>query len=95
MHSIIIGIICIIGVIRLLFGAFTTDPKIWVLIGDPFYLIGDRVFLNITLAVFAIACLQIRMILLSSKYKNFNYLSYCLISRLIVFNKNLTKIFSK
>jgi hypothetical protein len=95
MHSIIICIISIIGTLRLLFGAFITDPKICVIIADPFYLIGDRVLLNITLAAFAIACVQTRMIFLSSKYKNLNYLSYSLISRLIVLNKNLTKIFSK
>jgi hypothetical protein len=49
MHSIIIVMICMIGTLRLLFGAFVTDPKIWALIADPFYLIGDRVLISITL----------------------------------------------
>jgi hypothetical protein len=67
MHSIIIIMICIIGIIRLLFGAFITDPKIWVLIADPFYLIGDRVLISITLSAFVVAVIKIRMIYISSK----------------------------
>jgi hypothetical protein len=62
MHSIIICIICMIGALRLLFGAFITDPKIWVLIADPFYLIGDRVLINITLVAFVVVGVKARMI---------------------------------
>ncbi len=62
MHSIIICMICIIGALRLLFGAFITDPKIWVLIADPFYLIGDRVLINITLVAFVVVGVKARMI---------------------------------
>jgi hypothetical protein len=62
MHSIIICIICMIGALRLLFGAFITDPKIWVLIADPFYLIGDRVLINITLVAFVGVGVKARMI---------------------------------
>jgi hypothetical protein len=62
MHSIIICMICIIGSLRLLFGAFITDPKIWVLIADPFYLIGDRVLINITLVAFVGVGVKARMI---------------------------------
>jgi hypothetical protein len=52
MHSIIICIISIIGFLRMLLGAYTTDPEIWVLIADPFYLIGDRVLISVLMAVF-------------------------------------------
>jgi len=72
MHSIIIIMICIIGILRLLFGAFITDPKIWVLIADPFYLIGDRVLISITLVAYIVAGIKIRMICISSKYSIFN-----------------------
>jgi len=69
MHSAIICMICIIISLRLLFGAYTTDPKIWILIADPFYLIGDRVLINVALAVIVIAIVDVRMICLSSKQK--------------------------
>jgi hypothetical protein len=62
MYSIIIIMICMIGALRLLFGAFITDPKIWVLIADPFYLIGDRVLINITLVAYVVASVKARMI---------------------------------
>jgi len=68
MHSIIIIVICIIGTLRLLFGTFITDPKIWVFIADPFYSIGDRVLINITLIAFVVASIKLRMICIWSKY---------------------------
>ncbi len=71
-HSIIISIICIIGGLRLLAGAFITDPKIWVLIADPFYLIGNRVLINLVLIVLIVGSLKFRLIYLFSKNKNFN-----------------------
>jgi hypothetical protein len=37
MHSIIICIISIIGSLKFLFGAYTTDPETWVLIANPIY----------------------------------------------------------
>jgi hypothetical protein len=67
MYSIIICIICIIGCLRFLFGANTTDPEIWVLIADPFYLIGDRVLISLIFAVFIVACVKVRMVCLSSE----------------------------
>jgi len=67
MHSIIIIIICMIAVLRLLFGAFVTDPKIWVLIADPFYLVGDQVLISIEITAFIVACVKIRLICLSCK----------------------------
>jgi len=73
MHSIIIIVICIIGTLRLLFGAFVTDPKIWVLIGDPFYLIGDRVLISITLIAYVVVGVKFRMICITSKYSMFIY----------------------
>ncbi len=74
MHSIIIIMICIIGIIRLLFGTFITDPKIWVLIADPFYLIGDRVLISITLIAYVVAGVMARMVCIWSKYSIFNLL---------------------
>jgi hypothetical protein len=72
MHSIIICIISIIGFLRILLGAFTTDPEIWVLIADPFYLIGDRVLLSVLVAVFFLFIVKIRMTFLLSESKHLN-----------------------
>jgi hypothetical protein len=72
-HSAIICMICIILALRVLFGAYITDPKIWVLIADPFYLIGDRVLISIMIAAFIIASVNTRMICLSSKQKRSNH----------------------
>jgi hypothetical protein len=67
MHSIIICIICIIGVLIILFGAYTTDLKMLALIADPFYLIGDRLLISLTFAAFVVASVKARMICLSSE----------------------------
>jgi hypothetical protein len=67
MHSIIICIISIIGVVIILFDAYTTDPEVCVLIAGPFYLIGDRVLINLTLASYVVANVKARMICLSSE----------------------------
>jgi hypothetical protein len=67
MHSIIICIICIIGSLRLLLGVYTTDPKIRAFILDPFYLIGDRVLISLTVVSLIVTNVKSRMIYLSSK----------------------------
>jgi hypothetical protein len=67
MHSIIICMISTFAFLRILLGAYTTDPEIWVLIGDPFYLIGDRVLISLILAAFVVVNVKVRMICLSSK----------------------------
>ncbi len=72
MHSIIICIISIIGILRMLLGAYTTDPEIWVLIADPFYLIGDRVLISVLMAVYFLASVKFRMTLLLSESKHLN-----------------------
>jgi hypothetical protein len=72
MHSIIICIISIIGFLRMLLGAYTTDPEIWVLIADPFYLIGDRVLISVLFAVILIYIVKIRMTFLLSESKHLN-----------------------
>lgn len=72
MHSIIICIISIIGFLRMLLGAYTTDPEIWVLIADPFYLIGDRVLISVLMAVFFLASVKARMTFLLSESKHLN-----------------------
>jgi hypothetical protein len=76
MHSIMICIICMIGALRLLFGAFITDPEIWVIIADPFYLVGDRVLISITLIAFIVVGVKIRMICISRKYQIFHLFSW-------------------
>jgi hypothetical protein len=72
MHSIIICIISIIGILRMLLGAYTTDPEIWVLIADPFYLIGDRVLISVLMAIYFLASVKIRMTFLLSESKHLN-----------------------
>ncbi len=75
MHSIIICIICIIciiGFLRMVLGAYTTDPEIWVLIADPFYLVGDRVLISVLMAVFFLLSIKARMTLLLSESKHLN-----------------------
>jgi hypothetical protein len=72
MHSIIICIISIIGILRMLLGAYTTDPEIWVLIADPFYLIGDRVLISVLMAVYFLASVKFRKTLLLSELKHLN-----------------------
>ncbi len=59
--------ICMILALRILFGAYTTHSKILVLIADPFYLIGDRVLISLTLAVYIVGSLKIRVIYLLSE----------------------------
>ncbi len=59
--------ICLILALRMLFGAYITDPKIWVLIADPFYLIGDRVLISLTLTAYIVGGLKIRAICLLSQ----------------------------
>jgi hypothetical protein len=76
MHLIIIIIICMIGALRLLFGAFVTDPKIWVLIADPFYLIGDRVLINVAIIAFIVVSVKIRLICLSCESNTFQFLIF-------------------
>ncbi len=75
MYSIMICMICIVGALRLLFGALINDPKILALIADPCYLTGDRVLISITLAAFVVSGVKMRMVYISSKYSIFNYLS--------------------
>ncbi len=72
MHSIIICIISIIGFLRILLGAFTTDPEIWVLIADPLYLIGDRVLLSVLFSVIVLYIVKVRMTFLLSESKHLN-----------------------
>jgi hypothetical protein len=50
-YSLIDCIICLIGGIRLLIGAFAEDPQVLTLIVDPLYLIGNRFLISITIAV--------------------------------------------
>jgi hypothetical protein len=51
-----------IAALRMLFGAYLTDPKMWILIADPFYLIGDRVLISLYIAAYIVVDLKIRAI---------------------------------
>jgi hypothetical protein len=72
-YSVIVCIISFIMVLRLLLGAFTTDPNIWILIGDPFYLVGDRVLINISLAIFGTIGIKCRMIFILRKFYSLRF----------------------
>jgi len=54
---------CIIGwmaFLRFLLAAFVDDSKIWILIGDPFYLIKDRILFNLLVAAVALNSTSMR-----------------------------------
>jgi hypothetical protein len=67
-YSVVVCVICIFGALRLLLGSFATDPKIWILIGDPFYLIGDRVLINISLVIYITIGIKARIIYILRKF---------------------------
>ncbi len=60
--------IYLFGIIRLTIGAFATDPYIWTLIAEPFYLIGDRALINLILLVYAAAGLKIQFLYIICKF---------------------------
>ncbi len=66
-YSVVVCVICIFMALRLLLGSFVTDPNIWILIVDPFYLVGDRVLINISLAIFVTICIKGRIIYILRK----------------------------
>ncbi len=72
-YSVIISSVCIIWVLRLIFGAFIKDTYVLKLIGDPFHLIGDRMTLNISFAIFILIGIKVRLIYISSKFLSFNF----------------------
>ncbi len=67
-YSVIVCVICIFMALRLLLGSFATDPNIWILIVDPFYLVGDRVLINISLAIFVTINIKGRIIYILRKF---------------------------
>ena len=67
-YSVVICVICIFTALRLLLGSFVTDPNIWILIGDPFYLVGDRVLINISLAIFVTIGIKLRIVYILRKF---------------------------
>jgi len=46
-YSGIAFLLCLFGCLRFAFGAQAKDPDNWIMIGDPFYLIGDRVIISL------------------------------------------------
>ncbi len=67
-YSVVICVISLFMVLRLLLGSFVRDPNIWILIGDPFYLVGDRVLINISLAIFVTIGIKFRIIYILRKF---------------------------
>jgi hypothetical protein len=45
-RSIIVCIFCWLITLRWFLAVFITNPKIWILIADPFYVTGDRILFN-------------------------------------------------
>jgi predicted membrane protein len=63
-------VICIFGwliFLRFALAAFFKDPKLWVLIGDPFYLTGDRVLFNLVIASIALNASVMRTLFIIGK----------------------------
>jgi hypothetical protein len=63
-------VICIFGWLiffRFVLAAFCKDPKLWVLIGDPFYLTGDRVLFNLVIASIALNATVMRTLFIIGK----------------------------
>lgn len=63
-------IICIFGwltFLRFFLAAFINDPRIWVLIGDPFYLTGDRILFNLVIASIALNATFMRTLFIIGK----------------------------
>jgi len=67
-YSVVVCVISLFMVLRLLLGSFVRDPNIWILIGDPFYLVGDRVLINISLAIFVTVGIKARIIYILRKF---------------------------
>jgi len=58
---------CVIGwmaFLRFSFAAFINDSKLWTYIGDPFYLIGDRILFNVLVAAIALNATSMRTMFL-------------------------------
>jgi hypothetical protein len=67
-YSVVVCVISLFMVLRLLLGSFVRDPNIWILIGDPFYLVGDRVLINISLVIFVTVGIKARIVYISRKF---------------------------
>jgi hypothetical protein len=72
-YSVIISSVCIFWALRLIFAAFIKDTYILKLMADPFYLIGDQITLNLSLAIFVLMAIKVRLIYISSKFFSFNF----------------------
>jgi hypothetical protein len=72
-YSVIISSVCIFMALRLIFAAFTKDTHILKLMADPFYLIGDQMTLNISLAILVLIAIKVRLIYILSKFFSFNF----------------------
>ncbi|CAG2110199.1 unnamed protein product [Medioppia subpectinata] len=76
--------VCIYGwltVIKFFTAAFIKDPTLWPLIGDPFYLTGDRILFNLVIGSIALNASAMRTIFLigeSNRKFSFIHELYCL-----------------
>jgi hypothetical protein len=67
-YSIIYCLIMGLIAINFLLAAFITDPEIWILMGDAFYLTGERVFFNILFFLISSFIFFVRVSLIFCKY---------------------------
>jgi hypothetical protein len=67
-YSVVVCVICIFMALRLLLGSFVINPNIWILTGDPFYLVGDRALINISLAISVTIGIKARIIYILRKF---------------------------
>ncbi len=67
-YSVIISIFVFFYAIRFIFMSSIKDTHVLKLIGDPFYLTGDQMALNISFAIGNLIALKFRLIYISRKF---------------------------
>jgi hypothetical protein len=72
-YSVIISSFCIYIALRMIFAAFIKDTYILKLMADPFYLAGDQMTFNISLAIYVLIGIKFRIIYISSKFFSLNF----------------------
>jgi hypothetical protein len=72
-YSVIISSACFFMALRLIFAAFTKDAYILKLLADPFHLVGDQMTFNISLTIFVLIGIKVRLIYISSEFFSLNF----------------------
>jgi hypothetical protein len=72
-YSVIISSVCIYVALKLTFAAFIKDTYILKLMADPLYFTGDQLALNLSLTLFVLFAIKVRLIYISSKFFSFNF----------------------